>query len=67
MIASAGLSLTVLAFYDRQTVPADWWNVNPISLLIFGVGLVILRRWKVNPVYVMAGAGVLGVLLYSAL
>lgn len=65
MIASAGISLIILSFYGQQTLPADFSNVNYISVLIFGMGLVILRKWKVNPIYVMIGAGVLGVVLYS--
>lgn len=65
MIASAGISLIILSFYGQQTLPADLSNINYIPVLIFGAGLVILRKWKVNPMYVMIGAGVVGVLMYS--
>lgn len=65
MIASAGISLAVLAFYGQRTLPEDLGGVNKISLLIFGVGLFILRKWKANPIFVMAGAGAAGVALYS--
>lgn len=65
MIASAGLSLMILSFFGQRELPAELSGINPISVLIFGAGLLILRKWKVNPIYVMAGAGALGVLLYS--
>ena len=65
MIASAGISLMLLSFYGQRNLPPDLWNLDFIAVGIFAVGLFILRKWKVNPIYVMAGAGVCGVLLYS--
>lgn len=65
MIASAGVSLTTLSFYGQRTLPADLSSTNYVSVFIFGVGLFVLRKWKVNPICVMAGAGITGVLLYS--
>lgn len=65
MIASAGLSLIVLSFYGQRALPEDLGSFSWISVVIFAAGLFVLRKWKVNPVYVMAGAGALGVLLYS--
>lgn len=65
MIASAGLSLLILSLYGTKVLPADWGGVNPISAVIFAAGLFILRKWKVNPIYIIAGAGVAGVILHS--
>lgn len=65
MIASAGISLIILSFYGQQTLPADFSEINYISVFIFGIGLFVLRKWKVGPIWVMAGAGAAGVLLYS--
>ena len=65
MIASAGLSLMILSFYGQRTLPADVSQINYISVLIFGTGLFVLRKWKVNPIFVLIGAGTIGVLLYS--
>ena len=55
MIASAG----------QRTLPADLKSFDVIALVIFTVGFLILRKWKTNPIYVMAGCGVAGVILYS--
>lgn len=65
MIASAGLSLLELSVYGQRNLPENLLAVNPISIGIFLVGLFVLRKWKVNPIAVMAGAGVAGVVLYS--
>lgn len=65
MIASAGISLIVLSFYGQRELPEDMSKINYASVFLFGAALVILRKWKVNPIYVMAGAGVAGILLYS--
>lgn len=67
MITSAGISLLILSLYGAQELPADLSSVDWISMGIFTVAILILRRWKVNPIWIMAGAGAAGVLLYSIL
>ena len=65
MIASAGIALFIMALYGQRTLPADLKSFDVIALVIFTVGFLILRKWKTNPIYVMAGCGAAGVLLYS--
>jgi chromate transporter len=65
MIASAGITLVIMAFYGERTLPVDLSGINIISVMIFAAGFLVLRKWKVNPIYVMLGAGAAGVLLYS--
>lgn len=65
MIASAGISLVTLSFFGQRSLPADLSGINDISVFIFAAGFLILRKWKVNPIQIMAGAGISGVLLYS--
>lgn len=65
MIASAGIGLVLMALYGQKSLPADPMAVDLIAGGILVAAFVILRKWKVNPIYVMAGAGVAGVLLYS--
>jgi len=67
MIASAGLSLLLTALYGQNALPAHIGSPDLIAAAIFLAGLAILRIWKVNPLYVMAGAGAAGVVLYSIL
>ena len=64
MIASAGLSIMVMAFWDSGNISLDPSMVDWIGVLLFVGALVGLRKWKLNPIYVMIGAGVLGLVLY---
>lgn len=63
MIASAGLSLLILAVYGQHTVPDNLLAVDLPALLLFLAGLLLLRKWKINPLYIMAGSGLAGVIL----
>lgn len=65
MIASACISLIILAFYDQRTLPADLSSINLVSVGIFLICLFSLRKWKINPIYAITGAGAAGVILYS--
>lgn len=65
MIASAGISLMIMAFYGQRDLPADLLSLDISSVGIFAIGLFVLRKWKLNPIYVMAGSGVAGILLCS--
>jgi len=67
MIASAGLGIILLAFFADSAVSFSAANVDYISVVVFALGLFILRKWKVNPIYVMGGAGVVGLVTYSML
>ena len=64
MIASAGLSLLILALYGSREIAGSIWSINPISLLIFGLGVFLLRHFKASPISIMAGAGAAGIILY---
>ena len=65
MIASAGISLMILALYGQRTLPADLSSFDLMALVIFLAGFIVLRKWKPSPIKVMAGAAVAGVVLYS--
>ena len=65
MIASAGLSIVFLAFFGSKALPASIDSVQWISVIIFAIGLFILRKWHLNPIVVMVGSGVAGVILYG--
>lgn len=65
MIASAGISLLILGLYGQRALPHNLLTLDPIALAIFAIGFFVLRKWKPNPLWVMAGAGAAGILLYS--
>lgn len=65
MIASAGLSLLIMAVYGQRTLPSNLGQIDIIALIIFAIAFFILRKWKLNPIYVMAGSGIFGAILYA--
>lgn len=65
MIASAGLSLVIMALYGQRELPADLNDFDGISSLIFMASMIALRVWKRGPISVMVCAGVAGILFYT--
>lgn len=65
MIASAGISLFIMAVYGQRTLPSNLGQIDLIALMIFAAAFFILRKWKLNPIYVMAGSGIVGAILYT--
>ncbi len=64
MIASAGISLVILAFFGQNTLPSDLGSVNWVSVSLFALALVALRVFKLKPITVMLGCGVLGTAVF---
>lgn len=64
LIASAGLSILILAVWGSESISFHWADINLKAVGIFAVSLFVLRKFKPNPVYVMAGSGILGVIVY---
>ncbi len=65
MIATAGLGVLAMALYGQRAFPADLLGADGVAALIFVLGFVLLRLRKAKPLWVMAGAGALGLLLYA--
>ena len=64
MIASAALSLITMALYGQDGVSPDPADIDIAAACLFIASLAILRTWKPNPIAVMAGCGVAGIILY---
>lgn len=65
MIASAGISLILLAFYGQRELPSDLLSMDWIAVGIWIAAFVILRWKKPNPIHVMLSAGAAGIVLYG--
>ena len=63
----AGLTLVNLSFFGADALPAGLADVDLIAVLLFAAALFVLRRWKKDPILVMAGAGAAGLVLYTLL
>lgn len=64
MIASAGVSILLLSFFGTESASYDISHIDVFSAILFAVSLLALRIWKVNPIYVMLGAGGVGLLYF---
>jgi len=58
LIAGAGLSILKMVLFDSNAIKID--NMNIIGAVIFVIALAALRKWKFNPILVMACCGVVG-------
>ncbi len=64
LIASAGITILITSLWGEGGFVPDFQAVDYVAMGIFGACLFALRKWKLNPVYVMLGAGAAGGLLY---
>ncbi len=65
MIASAGLTILLLAFFTSGKLPRSAGEIKYISVAIFAAAVFVLRKWKVKPIYIIAGSGIVGLAAYS--
>jgi len=64
MIASAGLSIIILAFWGEGGFTTNPQAINWISVLLFTAAIFVLQKWKPNPIYVILGSGIIGGTIY---
>jgi len=70
LIASAGLSILLMALFGGQ---AETWfgirlsQLDAAAAVLFAAGLFVLRKFKLNPIYVMLGTGAAGLIIYRFL
>lgn len=67
LIGVAGLSIIYLALFNQKKI--DYTNLSSLNLnykalIIFPICLILLRKFKLNPIYIMLGCGILGILIY---
>ena len=65
MIASAGLSLLLLALFGGREMSVGPLGLDVVAAIIFAAGFLVLRRKSINPIWVMIASGAAGVVLYS--
>ncbi len=65
LIASAGISIVTLAFWGEGGFSTDISHINILAVILFSISLIILRRWKANPIFIMVGCGIAGLIIYQ--
>ena len=67
LIASAGLTILISALFVNDVLPHALSDVDGIAVVLFVLSLVILRKWRPDPILVMVGSGVIGAIAVFAL
>ncbi|MGL5507955.1 MAG: chromate transporter [Paraclostridium sp.] len=66
LISSAGLSILTLALFQAEKHDIILSNFRIVEFILFVVGLIALRKFKVNPILVIFGSGLVGTVAYMA-
>lgn len=64
LIASAGLSILIIAFWGEHGITSNIADINNVSVGLFAASIIVLRKFKPNPILVMMGSGILGMVIY---
>ncbi|BCJ93715.1 chromate transporter [Anaerocolumna cellulosilytica] len=64
LIASAGVSIIIAAFWGGGSTPVSMKHIDTIAVFLFCSSLILLRKTKINPIFIMSGSGLLGLMLY---
>jgi len=64
LIASAGLSIIILAIWEENGFTIKPQEINWISGLLFSAVIFTLKKWKPNPFYMILGSGIIGGAIY---
>lgn len=67
LIASAGISILMLALFAAEGSAIVLGDLHLIELALFAGGLFLLRKYKANAISIIFGSGVVGTAAYFAL
>jgi len=67
LIASAAFSILLTALFASDAMPIEFSNLNWVAVGLIAVSLFLLKKFKLNPIYVMLISGAAGVLIYGFL
>ncbi|KPI56276.1 chromate transporter [Clostridioides difficile] len=66
LIISAAATIIILALFGTNTLDINsiFNKLNWVALMIFCVMLLIVRKWKINPIIIMLISGIVGIFFY---
>ncbi len=67
LIAAAGVSMISHILVGAGNGGIVLESIDDVALVLIIMGVMVLRIWKVNPLWVMFGAGALGGVIYTLL
>jgi chromate transporter len=67
IIGAAGLSITAVALWGGTLLNFHFANLNYVAIGLFAAALFAELKWKVNPIFLILGTGIIGFIIYSVL
>lgn len=67
LIASAGISILTTAFWGEKGFSIHLSDINYIAVVLFIICLFFLKKFKPNPIFVIAGSGIVGMVIYLSI
>lgn len=64
MIASAALSLLLLALFNASLFEVRLEDFRIVEAVLFVLGVMLLRKTKIGPIPIIFGSGIVGTLIY---
>lgn len=67
LIASAGVTILLMSFFGGATESLfhlPFSQLDWVAIVLFALCLILLRKTKISPLLIMAGAGVVGMIAY---
>jgi chromate transporter len=65
LISAAAATVIIAAIWGDSGGAVGFGNINMAAICLMAVGFAVLRKFKVNPVYIIFFAGVMGVVVYT--
>ena len=65
LIASSGMSILIASLFGSESFSFSLSDLDLAALGIFIASLFTLRKFKPDPILVMLGAGIIGVIIYT--
>lgn len=64
LIASSTSTIILIAFFQSSSFDVKATSINITAIIIFAISLFLLRKYKINPMLIMALTGFIGLFLY---
>lgn len=65
LIASAGCSILFSAISTKLTIFKHQSKVDYIAIVLFSITLFMIKKFKISPIYIMLGSGLIGTVAYN--
>ncbi len=64
LIAASGLSIMLLSFCDTTLASRSLASLDFFAVILFACSVFILQKWKPNPIIIILGTGLVGLIKY---